>query len=128
MRIKYYKGNVKRTIRRSNRDVRIIVYQDAEHVRIKLKAITDDITLIEAKETLPFNANFRDIYFFNGYQSWTDTKEYHLTKRMRDVKKSPHLIVHKFGMDKYGDSSFYKYFFTVSQIEILGTEFNEGQL
>jgi len=109
MVIRYIKNGKKYKIKRSNRDVRVIVYQDAEHVKIKIRAISDDITLIEAKETIPFNVNFKDLYFLNGYQSWTDTKEFKLVKRLRDVKKSPHLIVHQYGMDKYGDSTFYKY-------------------
>ena len=111
MQIKYRKGDSKRatTIKRSNRDVRVLIYQEEEHVRIKIRALTDDITLVHAKETLPFNVNFGDLYFLNGYQSWTDTKEFKLVKRLRNVKKSPHLIVKKFGMDKYGDTTFYNY-------------------
>ena len=49
------------------------------------------------------------MYFLNGYQSWTDTKEYKLRERLRNIKKSPHIISHMFAMDKYGDASFYNY-------------------
>lgn len=110
MFVKYLKNNRKRTINRSNRDLRILIKQDFEHVTIKVRAL-EDITLLSAGEVLPFNLNFHDLYFLNGYQSWTDTKEYYLRYRLRNVKKSPHLIVKKFGLAKYGDSSFYKYSF-----------------
>ena len=32
-----------------------------------------DIELIEAVDLLPIPTNTHDLYFLNGYQSWTDT-------------------------------------------------------
>ena len=108
MRIKYISSNKKHNTKRNNHDLRILVHQDNEHVIVKVRALTD-ITLINAKEVIPFNVNFHDLYFLNGYQSWTDTKEFRLIKRLRNIKKSPHIIVKRYAMDKYGDSTFYKY-------------------
>lgn len=48
-------------------------------------------------------------YFMNGYQSWTDTKEFKLNEKERDVKRLPKKLVDMFSFDKYGDAFFYKY-------------------
>ena len=92
----------------SNNDLSIDFSHDDHHYVVKVTA-KEDIKLIKAKHSFPFNINFKDYYFLNGYQSWTDTKEYKLAKRERNIKKSPHIISHMFAMDKYGDSYFYKY-------------------
>ena len=108
MRLEYIVNNRHKKAERSNEDVRFSVHINDEHHQITVTALKD-ITLKKACEVLPFNVNFHDVYFLNGYQSWTDTKEFYLRKRLRNVKKSPHLVVHKYGMDKYGDSTFYRY-------------------
>ena len=92
----------------SNNDLSIDFSHVDHHYVVKVTA-KEDIKLIKAKHSFPFNINFKDYYFLNGYQSWTDTKEYKLAKRERNIKKSPHIISHMFAMDKYGDSYFYKY-------------------
>ena len=68
-----------------------------------------DIELIDAVELLPIPTNLHDLYFLNGYQSWTDTKEFKLADRLRNIKKSPHIISHMFAMQAYGDNHFYHY-------------------
>ena len=50
-----------------------------------------------------------DLYFINGYQSWTDTREYYGDTRERDVKSLPAPILRSFSLDRYGDAMFYKY-------------------
>ena len=108
MLIVYTINNKTYKTKRSNSDLRIHFHQDDEHVRVSLTALKD-IKLVDATEVIPFNVNYHDSYFLNGYQSWTDTKEFKLAKRLRNVKKSPHLIVWQFAMTKYGDSTFYNY-------------------
>ncbi len=52
----------------------------------------------------------KDSFFFmNGYQSWTDTKEFRTCEKERDVMKLPRKLVDMFSFDKYGDAFFYKY-------------------
>ena len=108
MKLYYLKNGVKHVTASTNEDVTIeCVLEGHRHI---CKAIAkSEITLLDAKDTIPFHVNFHDLYFLNGYQSWTDTKEYKLAKQLRDIKKSPHIISHMFAMDKYGDSNFYRY-------------------
>ena len=108
MRIDYRKGQKNYSTVRSNKDIRFFLQAENEHFVVRAKANVN-LTLNSAKVDIPFNVNFKDLYFLNGYQSWTDTKEFNLRKRLRNIKKSPHLIVHQFAMDKYGDSTFYNY-------------------
>lgn len=69
----------------------------------------EDIELLEAVDLLPIPTNHHDLYFFNGYQSWTDTKEFKLVDRLRNIKKSPHIIAKMWAMSAYGDNHFYNY-------------------
>ena len=108
MRLYYLKNGRKHVTKYTNEDVFIATHIDDEHTVIKVRAKTD-ITLLNADEFIPFHVNFNDLYFLNGYQSWTDTKEYKLAKRLRNVNKSPHIITKVYALKTYGDSLFYKY-------------------
>ena len=108
MRINYYKNGKKYTVKSSNADVTISENREGNHTLVKLLA-NEEITLARADVSYPCHINFKDLYFLNGYQSWTDTKEYKLAARLRNIKKSPHIISNIFALDKYGDSSFYNY-------------------
>lgn len=108
MRIFYKVDNKKRKALESNDDLKVSSsYRHNRHV-VKVKALKD-IELLSADHKVAFFVNYFDKYFLNGYQSWTDTKEFYLQKRLRNIKKSPHIITSKFAMDKYGDSTFYHY-------------------
>ncbi|MBQ7603817.1 MAG: alpha-galactosidase [Clostridia bacterium] len=50
-----------------------------------------------------------DLYFVNGYQSWTDTREFYGDARERDVNRLPGILVRNFSFDRYGDATFYEY-------------------
>ena len=108
MRVIYYKNGSKHTTSRSNADITISEVREGNHTCIKLLA-SEEITLAKADVSYPCFINFKDLYFLNGYQSWTDTKEYKLAKQLRDVRKSPHIITGLYALDKYGDSNFYNY-------------------
>ena len=108
MRIVYYINGSKRTTSKSNNDITISEVREGNHTTIKLLA-GEEITLAKAFVDYPCFINYKDLYFLNGYQSWTDTKEYKLATQLRDVRKSPHIITGMFALDKYGDSNFYNY-------------------
>ena len=108
MRVVYYKNGKKHTVSQTNEDVNITTLRSGNHTTIKLLA-NADIVLEKAYVDYPCHINFKDLYFLNGYQSWTDTKEFKLREQLRDIRKSPHIISHMFAMDKYGDSHFYNY-------------------
>ena len=108
MHVSYFKNGTKYTVNQSNADITINEIRDGNHTTVKL-LVNEDITLLRAFVDYPCHINYRDLYFLNGYQSWTDTREYKLAYQLRDVKKSPHIITKMFALDKYGDSSFYQY-------------------
>ena len=105
MRIVYYKKGVKHTASKSNEDVKISEAREGNRTTIKLLA-SEEITLAKADVSYPCHINYKDLYFLNGYQSWTDTKEYKLATQLRDVKKSPHIITHMFALSAYLPRSF----------------------
>ena len=108
MQVYYLKNNKKMKTSLSNKDMEVLSSIKDNRQIVKIKAL-EDITLLGADHYLGFAAHRKDQYFLNGYQSWTDTAEYYLSKRLRNIKKSPHIISHMFAMDKYGDATFYKY-------------------
>ena len=108
MRIVYYKNGKKKVTRRGNSDLIFNTQILNNRTTIILTAKTD-ISLGQCDMFLDSGVNFSDLYFLNGYQSWTDTKEYKLAKRLRNIKKSPHIITKVFALAKYGDSTFYNY-------------------
>ena len=108
MRIVYYKNGKKRIARRSNGDL-VVNTQIINNRTTVILTARADIALDQCDTFLESNVNFSDLYFLNGYQSWTDTKEFKLAKRLRNIKKSPHIITKVFALAKYGDAPFYKY-------------------
>ena len=100
-------GKFKR-VNDTNEDIEVFEQRKNNRHVVKVKA-KKDLVLADATEVVPAYNNFSDLYFLNGYQSWTDTKEFKLAKRLRNVKKSPHAIVNLYGLNKYGDSTFYDY-------------------
>ena len=108
MEVIYSKNGHRLSSNKWNKDIDVYILQVGERTTVKVRANTK-VSLLLAKEDLPFHVNFQDTYFLNGYQSWTDTKEFHLRERLRNIKKSPHIISKMFAMEMYGDSTFYKY-------------------
>ena len=108
MRLTYLKDGKKHTIKASSADVTISENREGNHTIVSVLA-NEEITLVRADVSYPWHINYGDLYFLNGYQSWTDTKEFKLRTRLRNIKKSPHIISHMFAMSKYGDSTFYNY-------------------
>ena len=108
MKIKYYLNGAMKKTEITNEDLEITSSFIDHHFIAKVK-VKNEVTFYNARHQLKFHVNFKDLYFLNGYQSWTDTKEFKLAKRLRNIKKSPHIITHMFGLDKYGDSKFYRY-------------------
>ena len=108
MRISYFKDGVIRNTTQSNSDIKISEVREGNHTTIKVLA-GEEITLAKAYVDYPCFINYKDLYFLNGYQSWTDTKEYKLATPLRAVNKCPHIITALFSLNCYGDSNFYRY-------------------
>lgn len=112
MNITYEIEGISRTTDKSNNDLIIIETHNKNHTTISIKALRN-IKLIESviKKNIKIDKNTK--LFFNGYQSWTDTKEFLRNEKEKNILK-PALrrkVVKSFGLDKYGDSSFYNYKF-----------------
>ena len=81
-----------------------------ENGRVTIKAIAKcDMSLIYVSDIFPLRFLDNQEMFFNGYQSWTDSKEVKLNAKEKNIYRSPRLVVQKFGMDRYGDAPFYNY-------------------
>ncbi len=67
------------------------------------------VTLLSATLTLPYVYGRKERIFVNGYQSWTDTKEFLAGEKLRDIRRLPKALVRKFAFEGYGDSAFKTY-------------------
>ena len=83
-------------------------FSNNRHI-ISLKAKRDNLLLDSVYVSMPIHDAKNKEIFFNGYQSWTDSKEIKLKAKEKNIYRSPQPIVKAFAMDKYGDASFYKY-------------------
>ena len=90
----------------SDMDIKVSVSEGRLTANITAKA---DLTLKSAVKHYSFAVNEKDLYFFNGYQSWTDSKEFYLKEKEKDVYKLPKFLLNAFSLDGYGDATFYKY-------------------
>lgn len=106
--VKYSVGGQVRNTDRSNDDIKLDVVQDNCRTTVTLNA-QREVQLLEFTASYPFTPDKDDLYFFNGYQSWTDTKEFTAKERERDVKKLPKSLINAFAFDRYGDVSFHTY-------------------
>jgi alpha-galactosidase len=87
-------------------EINVATKQNRTTVILKAK-IEIKIESIELTEPYAYNPN--DLVFVNGYQSWTDTKEFTEKENLKNIYKVPKFIVNKFAFDKYGDAPFKKY-------------------
>ena len=92
----------------TNSDIEVIDKSSLYRVNIEIKAKAD-ISLLNANNQIIDNVSSNSLYFFNGYQSWTDTKENTINDKERSIKKVPKFIKNMFGIEFYGDSTFYDY-------------------
>ena len=96
-----------------NDDLSLLIRDQAGRRTVTLRA-KRDLALLDYREAghdFPtWTGDGRsDLFFLNGYQSWTDTKETRLTETERDVTRLPKAIVSRFALDRYGDATFYPY-------------------
>ena len=79
-----------------------------------------EMTLVSAAITEEYIYEKGDTIFLNGYQSWTDTREYELKESFRNIsqlkrsriplfRKFVRKANNKYHFENYGDSWFYKY-------------------
>ena len=107
-KISYTLSGMRKISSESNEDFELFTVEDNGRHTVILRA-KKEIALTLFETNFPFVPNKNDLYFMNGYQSWTDTKEFTPKARERDIKKLPRALVKAFAFDRYGDASFYTY-------------------
>lgn len=107
--IEYKEGGEIKTATSSNEDLEIKYVKNNACLSLIVKVnIPIEITKIWLDTEYDFGAN--DKFFANGYQSWTDSREYGRNEKMKDcglVAKT--FIGKKLGLRSYGDYDFVKY-------------------
>ena len=67
-----------------------------------------EMTLRYAERTLSHKFGKKDLIFANGYQSWTETKEFAPGEGLNDLSKVPKILEKKFAFSAYGSQYFVK--------------------
>ena len=101
-------GVEKRGVGCDTEDYSLLVEQSEERVTIRLKA-KKPLTLVTSSFEVPYTYAAGDEIFINGYQSWTDSREYGLNEYLRNIKKAPRFIRSRFHLEVYGDAWFMDY-------------------
>ena len=110
MQVRYLLNNQEKVTDKSNDDL-LFVYEEKKENHIVKVVAKKEIRLLSAVIEENFEINNNDLYFLNGYQSWTDT---HLIKpeKYKEINlhsKAPRFMFNILPVDQYGDSRFYKY-------------------
>lgn len=79
-----------------------------EKLKVSVAPVSEiEIEAISIEMKFPFNSNHK--IFVNGYQSWTDSREFFVDEKLRTISKLMAPMMNKYQFDKYGDYTFKKY-------------------
>lgn len=81
--------------------------QDISSIQLSVhphQSLTMHALIIELKHS--FHKD--ETIFVNGYQSWTDSREFFIKERMHTISKLAYPLLEKYQFDKYGDTNFKK--------------------
>lgn len=67
------------------------------------------VTLKNVAIEIHYEFNHNDRLFLNGYQSWTDSREFSIKDKMKGIKNIPKALIKKYAFDGYGDYNFADY-------------------
>ena len=67
------------------------------------------LTLMSARLSYNYKFDKKDRLFVNGYQTWTDTREFGINEKLNNIYRLPKFLVKMYAFDKYGDIFFKKY-------------------
>ena len=104
----YKKSGKLHKITKSNEDVEISGGFENNRVIYDVKA-KSDISLVSATIYQEDRVKRGNLYFFNGYQSWTDSREISPHRIETNVYRIPKAILFSNHLQMYGDATFYKY-------------------
>ena len=101
-------GVEKRATGPENEDLSLELVQKEERTTITLHA-KKPIKLVTSSFEVPYTYEEGDQLYINGYQSWTETREFELSEYLRDLKKVPAIIRNRYHLENYGDAWFMDY-------------------
>lgn len=107
MIVKYSARGRKRQITESDKRLELIWNREGSRTTVTATAL-EDVTLMAAEMELTHVFRREDYFFVNGYQSWTDTREYAFGERLKDVRKIPLPIRRRYGFLSYGEQGWYR--------------------
>ena len=91
-----------------NRRTALILDKDGDIFTARIRSNTPiEIIRLSAEFRYDFPADAK--IFLNGYQSWTDSREYDINGRMRGTDQIPAAVLEKYALAAYGDYTFVKY-------------------
>lgn len=96
----------------SNEDVKVKVNTQNvfNYKKIMVSIIPSlEIEIEELKIIMDYSFKESNRIFVNGYQSWTDSREFSVHEKLRTISKLAKPVVKKYQFDKYGDYTFKKY-------------------
>ncbi|TVP86895.1 MAG: alpha-galactosidase [Acholeplasmataceae bacterium] len=102
----YVIGNEKLTTQESNHHVTITrttsSWQHGQRLTVTIKP-EQSLTLVSAVMEEPLVFDNDTVFMLNGYQSWTETREFTTKDRMRGLDHLPRWLLHKYQLRQYGD-------------------------
>ncbi len=106
-KITYSCDNSVKHVSRGNGDINLFIRDENGRKTLTIKP-KKDIRLHRYEEELDYFPSSRNLFFMNGYQSWTDTREFNFFEREKNIKRL-RLSNRLFSFDRYGDATFYRY-------------------
>ncbi|NTW90841.1 MAG: alpha-galactosidase, partial [Erysipelotrichaceae bacterium] len=86
-----------------------VVIQDLNDSLLSIRILPKCSITIESLE-LKLNYKFTDeLIYVNGYQSWTDSKEFFVDEKMKTLSRLAKPLLPHYQFDKYGDYNFKTY-------------------
>ncbi len=107
-KITYKTETLYKTAKQSNEDLELQV-QEREGRQIVTILAKKDLILSSFTHWEAFCPDKEDLLFFNGYQTWTDSKEVYPGETEHNVNRLPRFVIDSGAYDHYGDASFYEY-------------------
>ena len=104
--LKYFVMGTTVTTRSSDANV-VIEEKRLKNRRTVTVTAFQDIELIDAEMFLKKYFNPDDLIMANGYQSWTETKEFMAGEYLNDLSKRPKKVVEKYKFRAYGSQAFW---------------------
>ncbi len=109
LKIKYKIGNlVKESNTLETSDYKIEKIEEGNRVKYVIIP-KNEIILLNAFIEIEHKYKKNECIYLNGYQSWTDTREFDINENVKSIDHLPKKILNNFHFKEYGDEIFKKY-------------------